>query len=130
MKNWRDTGGWLLLQVWRPKLGGFNLVASTNFTYRSSRGFGYTNTELPLHYDKWIRVKHGDVIGLFLPNGIKATAAPFDIGLLEPGTMTDSSDMLFFTSVDHDPPTELSTVDYNEHMARFVINIQAMIGQC
>ena len=125
----------MLLQVWRPKPGGFNLIASTNFSYGSSRGSGYTDTELPLTEGECIPVDQGDVIGLFLLNGIKKSVAPFAFGLLNSsviasGDVTDFSDMLFFvTPANQDPPTELRTVDYDEHMAQFVINIQAMIGQ-
>lgn len=135
VKNSRSKGGWMLLQVWRPKLGGFNLIASTNFSYGPSRGSGYTDTELPLTKGEWIPVDQGDVIGLFLLNGIKKSVAPFAFGLLNSsviasGDVTDSSDMLFFaTPANRDPPMELRTVDYDEHMAQFVINIQAMIGQ-
>lgn len=127
----------MLLQVWRPKLGCFNLVASTNFSYRPSRGSGYTDTELPLNEDEWIPVDQGDIIGLFLVNGIKKSVAPLAFGLLtgsavasDAATATGSSDMLFFsTAANQDPPTELRTVDYDEHTDQFVINVQAMIGQ-
>lgn len=123
----------MLLQVWRPRLGSFNLIASTNFSYGSSRGTGYTDAELPLNEDEWIRVRQGDIIGLFLSNGIKKAVAPIAFGLLSSsviasGVVTGSSDMLFFTTASQNPPTELRTVDYDEHMAQFVINIQAMIG--
>ena len=127
----------MLLQVWRPNLGRFNLVASTNFSYRSSRGRGYTDTELSLKEDEWISVEQGDVIGLFLVNGIKKSAAPLAFGLLtdlavasDKATAAGSSDMLFFsTAANQDPPTRLRTIDYDEHIDQFIINIQAMIGQ-
>ena len=127
----------MLLQVWRPNLGRFNLVASTNFSYRSSRGRGYTDTELSLNEDEWISVEQGDVIGLFLVNGIKKSAAPLAFGLLtdlavasDKATAAGSSDMLFFsTAANQDPPTRLRTIDYDEHIDQFIINIQAMIGQ-
>ncbi len=123
----------MLLQVWRPKVGGFNLIASTNFSYGSSRGTGYTDTELPLNEGEWLQARQGDILGLFLPDGIKKTVAPFAFGLLSSsviasGVVTGSSDMLFFTTAGQDPPTELGTVDYDEHMAQFVVNIQAIIG--
>jgi hypothetical protein len=132
VKNSRNKGGWMLLQVWRPKVGGFDLIASTNFSYRSSRGSGYTDTELPLSEDEWIPVDQGDIIGMFLVNGIKKSAAPVAFGLLSGPAVSSglatasSSDMLFFSS--QDPPTELRTVDYDEHMDHFAINVQAMIG--
>ena len=135
VKNSRSEGGWTLLQVWRPKFGGFNLIASTNFSYESSRGSGYTDTELPLNEDEWIEVDQGDIIGLFLPSGIKKSVAPFAFGLLSSlaiasGVVTGSSDMLFFsTAANRDPPTEIRTVDYDEHMTEFVLNVQAMIGK-
>ena len=137
VKNSRSKGGWMLLQVWRPNLGRFNLIASTNFSYRSSRGRGYTDTELSLKEDEWISVEQGDVIGLFLVNGIKKSAAPLAFGLLadsavasDVATAAGSSDMLFFsTAANQDPPMRLRTIDYDEHIDQFVINVQAMIGQ-
>ena len=134
MKNSRSVGGWMLLQVWRPVLGGFNLVASTNFSYDSSAGIGYTDTELPLLEDDCIKVQQGDIIGLYLAKGIKKTAAPFAFGMLSSsviasGTVHDSSEVLFFTTDGPNPPTRLRTVDYDEHMFQFVINVQAMIGK-
>ena len=130
ISNNRTSAGWLFIQTWRPKIGGFNLVNVTNFTYDTSRGNGYTNTEISMHEGGEIAVDSGDVIGLFLPRGIKG--APFGIGYADPSVgaaSEDGSNLLFFeTGNNLQPPTELTTVDYDEHVTQFVINIHAMIG--
>ena len=119
-------GGWLLFQVWRRKVGGFELVGSTNFSYDPSLGEGYMNTEIPLQNSEEIRVDQGDVFGLFLPNGVQG--APFVLGT--DATASDSSDLLLFTiPSDQDPPNELTTTHYDEHISQYVMNIRAMIGQ-
>ena len=126
LRNGRTEGGWLLFQVWRPKVGGFELVGSTNFTYDPSRGDGYTNTEIPLLRSEEIRVDQGDIIGLFLPNRVLET--PFVLGT--DATASDSSDLLLFAiPSDQDPPNELRTTHYDEHIPQYVMNIRAMIGQ-
>lgn len=125
MINDRGEEGWVLLQVWRPKLGGYDHIGSTNLTFGPGRGSGYTDTEVLLQPGDQIPVEQGDIIGLFLPNGTRGV--PFALG--SSSTIRDSSHVIFFELPDdQDPPTELVTIDYDEHATQFVVNVYAMTG--
>lgn len=134
INNNRTYGGWLLLQIWRPNTGAFDLVGSTNLTYDSSRGNGYINVELPLQAQDQIVASRGDIIGVFLPSGT-VSGAPFVIaGYPAHSSRGDAddelADFLFFKEPSNqEPPSTLNTIDYDEHRSRLAINIRAMIGE-
>ena len=128
VKNNREKEGWLLLQVWRRKFGGFYHVGSTNFTFGRGRGPGYTDAELLLQSGDQISVEQGDIIGLFLPNGTNGLPFAFGSASATSTIRDDSADVIFFD--DQDPPAELVTTDYVDHTNQIIVNIYSMIGQC
>ena len=133
VKNDRDLDGWVLLQVWRPKVGGYDLVGSTNFTYGPSRGSGFRTAEISLQEREHISVDRGYIIGFYLPNG--TNGSPFNIGYADESytlsSFESSSQVLYFGKPPGEaspPPTELITLEYDEHATQFVISLRAMIG--